>query len=104
MVEEYEIRRSFLEEVLYKNNFPNPKACYEEWRSMGVLDHDADRFTRSRKIDKASEKSEDVFVLRVFGTTLATPPKKPKSKIVQHPASQLKALLDTTDEEGEENG
>ena len=103
VIEQYEIRRSFLEEVLHKNNFPNPKACYEEWRSMGVLDHDADRFTRSRKIDKASEKSEDVFVLRIFGSTLATPPTKPKSKLIQRPASQLKALLDATDEEGEEN-
>ncbi len=103
VIEQYEIRRSFLEHVLHKNNFPNPKACYEEWRSMGVLDHDADRFTRSRKIDKASEKSEDVFVLRVFGSTLATPPTMSKSKLVQHPASQLKALLDTADEEDAEN-
>ena len=103
MVEEYEIRRSFMEEVLSKNNFPNPKACYNEWTAMGVLDRDKDRPTRSRKIDKASDKSEDVFVLRVFGTTLAAPPTKPKSKLIQRPASQINALLDTNDEEEEEN-
>ena len=103
VIEQYEIRRSFMEEVLSKNNFPNPKACYDEWTAMGVLYRDKDRPTRSRKIDKASEKSEDVFVLRVFGSTLATPPKKPKSKIVQRPASQIKALLDTSDEEDEDD-
>jgi len=103
VIEQYEIRRSFLEEVLHKNNFPNPKACYEEWHSMGVLDHDSDRFTRSKKIDKASDKYEDVFVLRVFADTLATPPTKLKSKLIKRPVSQLKALLDTTDEEGKEN-
>lgn len=104
VIEQYEIRRSFLEEVLKKNNFPNCRACYEEWRSMGVLDHDADRFTRSRKIDKASEKNEDVFVLRVFGATLAPPAPKPKSKLVKRPNSQIKALLNNTDGEDEENG
>lgn len=103
VIEQYEIRRSFMEEVLRNNNFPNPKACYDEWTAMGVLDRDKDRPTRSRKIDKASEKSEDVFVLRVFGTTLATPPTKPKSKLIQRPASQINALLDTNDEEDEEN-
>lgn len=103
VIEQYEIRRSFMEDVLSKNNFPNTKACYEEWRSMGVLDHDADRFTRSRKIDKASQKSEDVFVLRVFGDTLATPSTKPKCKLVQRPASQIDALLDASDEEDVED-
>jgi len=108
IIEQYEIRRSFLEEVLQKNNFPNPKACYEEWRSMGVLDHDADRFTRSKKIDRASEKSEDVFVLRVFGDNLATPPSKPKSKLIKRskiaPSPQLQAMLnDSSDDSNEED-
>ena len=103
VIEQYEIRRSFMEEILSKNNFPNPKACYDEWTSMGVLDRDKDRPTRSRKIDSASDKSEDVFVLRVFGDTFATPPKKPKCKIIQRPVSQIKALLDTSDEEETDN-
>lgn len=105
VIEQYEIRRSFLEEILRKNNFPNPKACYEEWHSMGVLDHDADRFTRSRKIDKASEKSEDVFVLRVFGNTPAAPKTPPKSKLVQNKpyksASRIGDLLSDNEEEVE---
>lgn len=105
VIEQYEIRRSFLEEVLKKNNFPNCRACYEEWRSMGVLDHDADRFTRSRKIDKASDKNEDVFVLRVYGATLAPPANRPKSKLIKRspvkPSPQLTAMLNNSEEDAD---
>lgn len=107
VIEEYQIRRSFVEEVLAKNGYKNAKACYAEWRSMGVLDHDSDRFTRSKKIDPSSEKNEDVFVLRVFGNTSVAPTSKPKSKLVQHksvmPSPQLVAALDNADEEDEED-
>ena len=66
---------------------------------MGVLDHEAGRLTRSRKIDKNSSSPEDVFVFRVFGDPPTPPVTKPKSKLIKRPASQIKALLDTSDEE-----
>ena len=104
VVEEYQIRRSFVEQVLVKNGYKNPKACYAEWRSMGVLDHDSDRFTRSKKIDPSSEKNEDVFVLRVFGDASAIPSNKPKSKLIQRkpvcPSPPLATALNDNDEEG----
>lgn len=101
VIEEYQIRRSFVEEVLAKNGYKNPKACYAEWRAMGVLDHDNDRFTRSKKIDPASDKYEDVFVLRVFGTAVQSPKSQPKSKLLQKPSPQLaKILTEDGDEEG----
>lgn len=103
VVEQYEIRRGFLEEVLSKNNFPNSKACYQEWRKLGVLDCDADRYTRSRKIGKVSTKCEDVFVLRVFGDPPTPTPSKPRSKLTQHstskPSAQLATLLNNKEDE-----
>ncbi len=106
IVEEYAIRRNFVEEVLTKNGFKNTRACYDEWNAMGVLDRDKDRPTRSRKIDPKAGKTEDVFVLRVYGDTLVTPPKKPKCKLVKRAipscSSQLATLLNDA-EEAEEN-
>ena len=72
---------------------------------MGVLDHDSDRFTRSKKIDPSSDKYEDVFVLRVFGTSTQSAKPQPKSKLLQKPSSQLASLLSSDDDEkgGEED-
>ena len=75
---------------------------------MGVLDHEAGRLTRSRKIDHNAIEPEDVFVFRVFGTapsSATTHP--PKSKLVKKaittPSPQLAAVLNNADEEDEEN-
>ena len=107
VIEQYEIRRSFVEATLHKHNFPNPIACYRQWRDMGVLDHEQGKFTRGRKIDPSAEKEENVFVLRVFGDTSVTPPLKPKSKLIKRPLAkpspQLIAMLDETTEEDEDN-
>ena len=106
ILEEYAIRRGFVEEVLAKNGFKNTKACYDEWTAMGVLDRDKDRPTRSRKIDPKANKAEDVFVLRVYGDAPVTPPRKPKCKLVKRaiskPSPQLTELLNDV-EEVEEN-
>jgi len=107
VVEEYAIRRSFLERVLDKNNFTNISTCISEWKSMGVLYHDADRPTRSRLIDKSAGKTEDVFVLRVFAEQPDNDNVKavPKSKLVKRafsPSPQLATMLND-DKEGEED-
>ena len=71
-----------------------------------VLDRDKDRPTRSRKIDPKANKTEDVFVLRVYGDAPVTPPRKPKCKLVKRaiskPSPQLTELLNDV-EEVEEN-
>ena len=104
VVEEYEIRRGFLEEILSKKNFPNITTCAREWKAMEVLDHETGRLTRSRKIDKNSGKAEDVFVFRVFGDA---PVSLPKSKLVKRsltkPSPQLAAILNETEEENEDD-
>ena len=107
IVEQYEIRRSFVEATLHKYNFPNPTACYRQWREMGVLDHEQGKFTRGRKIDPSAEKDENVFVLRVFGNAPVAPVNKPKSKLVKRPlvrpSPQLTAMLDEANEEVEDD-
>lgn len=99
VIEQYEIRRSFVEATLSKHHFPNPTACYRQWRDMGVLDYEKGKFTRGRKIDPSSEKDENVFVLRVYGKAPALPVPKAKSKLIKRPPSQIKELLDNTEEE-----
>lgn len=82
VVEEFSVRRSFLEKVLKDNGFPNTTTCADEWKKMGVLDYEVGRLTRSRKIDPKAGKPEDVFVFRVFGDHVVPPKAKPKSKLV----------------------
>lgn len=107
VIEQYEIRRSYLEKILASNNFPNITTCAREWKSMGVLDHETGRLTRSRKIDKNAAGPEDVFVFRVFGAAPPAPINQPKSKLVKrsfaNPSPQLAAILEDTDEEDDDN-
>lgn len=69
IVQEFEIRKKNLEDLLRSNGYTNKSTCVAAWRSMGVLDaEDATHHYRSRKIDPAAAKgsSEDVYILRVF--------------------------------------
>lgn len=105
VIEEYEIRRSFLEQVLKENGFPNSRTCAKAWKASGVLDYETGRSTRSRKIDKSAADPEDVFVFRVFGDTVAPPKIKPTSKLclkgshASKAGSQIDKLLDTNEED-----
>lgn len=105
VTEQYEIRRSYLEKILNNNNFPNITTCAREWKAMDVLDHEAGRLTRSRKIDRNAAVPEDVFVFRVFGDASAIPNTKPKSTLVKRDlkklSPQLQAILDTNEEDDE---
>ena len=93
IIEEYEVRRSFLEQVLKENGFPNSRTCAKAWKASDVLDYEAGRSTRSRKIDKSAVEPEDVFVFRVFGETITPPLQKvkPVSKLCLKPGAALKA-------------
>lgn len=69
IVQEFEIRKKNLEDLLISNGYKNKSTCVAAWRSLGVLDaEDATHPCRSRKIDPIAAKgsSEDVYILRAF--------------------------------------
>lgn len=69
IVQEFEIRKKNLEDILKSNGYTNKSTCVAAWRSLGVLDaEDATHPCRSRKIDPTAAKgtSEDVYILRAF--------------------------------------
>lgn len=69
IVQEFEIRKKNLEDLLKSNGYTNKSTCIAAWRSLGVLDaEDATHPRRSRKIDPTAAKgsSEDVYILRAF--------------------------------------
>ena len=69
IVQEFEIRKKNLEDLLKSSGYTNKSTCVAAWRSLGVLDaEDATHPCRSRKIDPTAAKgsSEDVYILRAF--------------------------------------
>lgn len=66
IIQEVEVRKKILEELLTKNGFTNKSTCIAAWKAMGVLDYeDPTHPCRSRKVDPNAAK-EKVYVLRVF--------------------------------------
>ncbi len=59
------VRKTFLEEILKKHDFPNIDTCKNAWDNAGVLNRDKDRHTRSREIEP-NEPLEDVFCFWIF--------------------------------------
>lgn len=105
VVAEYLVRRSFVEQVLKENGYPNVKTCAKEWRASGVLDAEDDTHpTRSRKVDMKA-KAERVFVFRIFGDTVTPPKAKPTSKLCfkGRPSPKTGSKIDQllSNEEGE---
>lgn len=69
IIQEFEVRKVVVEEILAKNGFTNKKTCIEAWRAADVLDYQDDTHPcRKRKIDPASPDgaTEPVYVFRVF--------------------------------------
>lgn len=69
IIQEFEIRKTILEELLKKYGFSSKSTCVEAWKAAEVLDfEDATHATRSRKIDltAADGATEAVYVFRVF--------------------------------------
>lgn len=107
--EEYAIRKTRLQEILDKYHFPNIKTCIGQWKAAGVLSHDSDKPTRSRKIGPRAEASEDVYVFLVFSNSNHT---APKSKLVSQATaessnnlssnSKLDYLLSESEDEDDE--
>ncbi|MBR5157290.1 MAG: DUF927 domain-containing protein [Clostridia bacterium] len=94
---EYIIRKTFVEEILKKYNFPNVATCAKAWSDAGVISRDKDRPTRSRKIEPNGDE-EEVFVLITYRDEAESDP--PRSKLVKL-KSQAKVLL--ADKKGGEN-
>lgn len=67
---EYAIRKPILAEILEKHGHPNMNTCLAKWKTAGVLNHEAGRYTRLRTIN-ANGIKEDVYVLRVLQNTEA---------------------------------
>ena len=70
---EYLLRRPVVLEILDKYGHTNLDTCIAAWEAAGVLSRDKDRPTRSRQIDPC-DKTEDVFVFRVFENTHVSDP------------------------------
>lgn len=71
VVQEFEIRKLVLEEMLVSLGYDNRSTCIAAWKELGVLDfEDATHACRERKIDPTTVKgnTEKVYVLRVFAS------------------------------------
>ena len=71
VVQEIEIYKAIVEQLLKDNGFSNKKVCVEAWKAADVLDHEDDNHPcRKRKIDpQAPEGTKDkVYVFRRFCT------------------------------------
>lgn len=69
IVQEFEIRKKSLEDILKANGYDNKSTCIAAWKDLDVLDfEDETHSCRSRKIDPTSAPgaSEEVYVFRVF--------------------------------------
>ena len=70
-VQEFEIRKLVLEEMLLSLGYDNRSTCITAWKELGVLDfEDATHACRERKIDPTAAKgnTEKVYVIRVFAS------------------------------------
>lgn len=69
IVQEFEVRKKIVEDILRENGFSNKKTCVEAWKAADVLDYlDDTHPCRKRKIDPAALEgtTEQVYVFRVF--------------------------------------
>lgn len=69
IVQEFEVRKKIVEDILRENGFSNKKTCVEAWKAADVLDYlDDTHPCRKRKIDPAAPEgtTEQVYVFRVF--------------------------------------
>ena len=66
IIQEVEVRKKTLEDLLTKNGFTNRSTCIEAWKAMDVLDYeDPAHPCRKRKVDPNAAK-EKVYVFRIF--------------------------------------
>lgn len=96
IVQEFEIRKKNLEDLLKSNGYTNKSTCVAAWRSMGILDaEDATHPCRSRKIEPTAAKgsSEDVYILRVFADEAAAAEIRAEKKAEEEKAAKIRKAL-----------
>ena len=96
IVQEFEIRKKNLEDLLKSNGYTNKSTCVAAWRSMGVLDaEDATHHYRSRKIDPAAAKgsSENVYILRVFADDATAAEIRAEKKAEDERAAKIRKTI-----------
>lgn len=96
IVQEFEIRKKNLEDILKSNGYTNKSTCVAAWRSLGVLDaEDATHPCRSRKIDPTDAKgsSEDVYILRVFADDATAAEIRAEKKAEDERAAKIRKTI-----------
>lgn len=96
IVQEFEIRKKNLEDLLKSNGYTNKSTCVAAWRSMGILDaEDATHPCRSRKIDPTAARgsSEDVYILRVFADDSAAAEIRAEKQAEERKATKIRKTL-----------
>lgn len=96
IVEEFEIRKKILGDLLKSNGYTNKSTCVAAWRSLDVLEaEDATHPCRSRKIDPTAAKgsSEDVYVLRVFADDATAAEIRAEKKAEEEKAAKIRRTI-----------
>ena len=96
IVQEFEIRKKNLEDLLKSSGYSNKSTCVAAWRSLGVLDaEDATHPCRSRKIDPTAAKgsSEDVYILRAFADDATAAEIRAEKKAEEEKAAKIRKTI-----------
>lgn len=96
IVQEFEIRKKNMKDLLKTNGYTNMTTCVAAWRSMGVLDaEDVTHPCRSRKIDPTAAKgsSEDVYVLREFADDATAAEIRAEKKAEELKAAKIRKTI-----------
>lgn len=96
IVQEFEIRKKNLEDLLISNGYTNKSTCVAAWRSLGVLDaEDATHPCRSRKIDPTAAKgsSEDVYILRAFADDATAAEIRAEKRAEEEKAAKIRKTI-----------
>ena len=96
IVQEFEIRKKNLEDLLKSSGYTNKSTCVAAWRSLGILDaEDATHPCRCRKIAPAAAKgsSEDVYILRVFADDATAAEIRAEKKAEEEKAAKIRKTI-----------
>lgn len=99
IVQEFEIRKNSLEDLLKANGYDNKSTCIAAWKELDVLDYEDDTHAcRSRKIDPTTPpgSSEDVYILRVFADDESAEEIRAEKKKEADAAAKRKLKLEST--------
>ena len=79
---EYGVKKNTLKEILEKHGHPNMNTCIDIWKKAGVLNYEAGKNTRKRKVGPNDGDKEHLYILKVLEDKKDEPSKK-KSQLVR---------------------